>query len=87
MYTPSTNLLTGETMGLLLAINLNRELGHKDDIFELDAKCVVDASNSTNSAISNLVAWLTIVRFVFLSLITTLMLSLVEGMLTRLLTL
>ncbi|KAL6549455.1 hypothetical protein OROHE_008572 [Orobanche hederae] len=51
-FTPLTAVLMGESMGLHLAINWVRELGLKDVIFEMDAKMVVDAFNSSKVVIS-----------------------------------
>lgn len=50
-FSPITDVIIGESMGLLLAINWVRELDYKDVVFELDAKFFVDAFKSRKAPI------------------------------------
>lgn len=59
---PITDVLLRETLGLYLAIFWVCEFGYKDVIFEMDAKCVVDAFNSNNNVISEFGSYIKICK-------------------------
>lgn len=52
-------------MGLYLAIHWVRELNYKDVIFELDAKCVVDAFKSKRPSIAEFRSLISVCKELF----------------------